>query len=95
MFFNIAFSIILGGMVGICSHMRKNGKLVVPYRTKKFLYPGFILEMSLGSLASVLVILYAEPTSPVQVAFLSILAGYGGDAVIRRFDVLGSNHHGK
>ncbi|WML49201.1 DUF4257 domain-containing protein [Neobacillus sp. PS3-34] len=95
MFINIAFSIIIGGMVGICNHVEKNGKLIMPYRTKKFFYPGFILEMLMGSFAAVLLVLYAEPDSPVQVGFLSILAGFGGESVIKVIEVLKPGTSGK
>ncbi|MDP4162793.1 MAG: DUF4257 domain-containing protein, partial [Bacillota bacterium] len=79
----------------VCNHLKKHGKLIIPFRTKKFFYPGFILEMLMGSLAAVLLVLYTEPVSPAQVLFLSILAGFGGESVIKSFESLKPGHTNK
>jgi hypothetical protein len=85
---HVVFAIFIGGLVGAVGHLKKHGKLIMPKRTKQFIYLGFLEEMVLGSLASALLVLSSDASSLLKVAFLSILAGLGGEALIRSLDLL-------
>lgn len=85
---DIIFSLVIGGSVGIIGHVRKHGKIIMPRKTKKFIYLGFLEEMLLGSVAALLLVLYTSPNSFVENIIFSIIAGIGGDAVLNRFKLL-------
>ncbi|WP_066068931.1 DUF4257 domain-containing protein [Neobacillus soli] len=85
---DIIFSLVIGGTVGIIGHVRKHGKIIMPRKTKKFIYLGFLEEMLLGSVAALLLVLYTSPNSFVENIIFSIIAGIGGDAVLNRFKLL-------
>ncbi|MFJ5713181.1 DUF4257 domain-containing protein [Neobacillus sp. NPDC093127] len=85
---NIIFSLVIGGSVGIIGHVRKYGKIVMPRKTKRFIYLGFLEELLLGAVAALLLVLYAAPNSFVEMIIFSIIAGIGGDAVLNRFKLL-------
>lgn len=85
---NIIFSLVIGGSVGIIGHVRKYGKIIMPRKTKRFIYLGFLEELLLGSVAALLLVLYAAPNSFVEMIIFSIIAGIGGDAVLIRFKLL-------
>lgn len=85
---NIIFSLVIGGTVGIIGHVRKYGKIIMPRKTKRFIYLGFLEELLLGAVAALLLVLYAAPNSIVEMIIFSIIAGIGGDAVLNRFKLL-------
>ncbi|WHY88183.1 DUF4257 domain-containing protein [Neobacillus novalis] len=85
---NIIFSLVIGGSVGIIGHVRKYGKIIMPRKTKRFIYLGFLEELLLGAVAALLLVLYAAPNSFVEMIIFSIIAGIGGDAVLKRFKLL-------
>jgi hypothetical protein len=85
---DIIFSVTIGGLVGVVGHVRKHGKIIMPRKTKKFIYLGFLEELLLGSVASLLLVLYTAPNSLVEIIIFSIIAGIGGDTVLNRFKVL-------
>jgi hypothetical protein len=85
---DIIFSIVIGGLVGFVGHVRKHGKIVMPRKTKKFIYLGFLEEVLLGATASVLLVLYTAPNSLVEIIIFSIIAGIGGDTVLNRVKTL-------
>lgn len=85
---DIIFSLVIGGTVGIFGHVRKFGKLVMPRRTKRFVYPGFLQEMFLGAVASLLLMLYLTPHSYVEKMVIGIVAGMSGDSVLANAEIL-------
>ncbi len=85
------FSFVIGGLVGIIGHVFKHGKIIMPRRTKKFLYLGFLQEMLLGSVAALLLVLYIAPNSFVETILYSIIAGIAGDAILLRARLLSEN----
>ncbi|MFB5194247.1 DUF4257 domain-containing protein [Neobacillus sp. KR4-4] len=85
---DIIFSIVIGGTVGIVGHVRKNGKIIMPRKTKRFIYLGFLEELLLGAVAALLLVLYTAPNSTVETIFFSIIAGIGGDAVLSKIKLL-------
>ena len=89
---DIIFSMVIGGSVGIIGHIKKHGKLIMPRKTKKFIYLGFLEEMLLGSVASILVMIYTTPNSFVETIFLSVLAGISSDFILTRFKLLNENN---
>jgi hypothetical protein len=88
---DIIFSMVIGGLVGIVGHVRKHGKIIMPRKTKKFIYLGFLEELLLGSIAALLVLIYTNPNSFVETIFLSALAGISGDFILTRFKLLNEN----
>lgn len=88
---DIIFSMVIGGMVGIAGHVRKHGKIVMPRKTKRFIYLGFLEEMLLGSIAALLIMIYTTPNSMIETIFLSSLAGISGDIILTRFRELNEN----
>ena len=88
MLWDIIFSVAIGGLVGVVGHVRKHGKIIMPRKTKKFIYLGFLEELLLGAVASLLLVLYTEPNSLVEIIVFSIIAGLGGDTVLNRFKML-------
>ncbi|MFJ7729260.1 DUF4257 domain-containing protein [Neobacillus sp. NPDC097160] len=92
---DIIFSLVIGGSVGIIGHVRKYGKLVMPRKTKRFIYLGFLEELLLGAVASLLLVLYTAPNSLVEIIFFSAIAGIGGDTVLSGFKLLKQNSEEK
>ncbi|MEH7526077.1 DUF4257 domain-containing protein, partial [Bacillus sp. JJ1503] len=83
MYLNIFFAFLIGGLVGAAGHIRKEGRIIKPRKTKKFIYLGFLEEVILGGLAAACLITFSEPDSAFKVVSLSIIAGLGGDALLR------------
>ncbi|MDN3014652.1 DUF4257 domain-containing protein [Paenibacillus sp. BSR1-1] len=88
MFIDIIFSLVIGGTVGIIGHVRKHGKIIMPRKTKKFLYLGFLEEMLLGAVAALLLVLYTAPNSYVENIIFSLVAGIAGDAALSGFKLI-------
>lgn len=80
---DILFAIIIGGFVGMAAHVRKRGKIIKPRKTKKFIYLGFLEEVFTGSIAALLLVVTSGTDSTLRVVFVSIIAGFGGDAMLR------------
>ncbi|MGG1679894.1 DUF4257 domain-containing protein [Neobacillus sp. NRS-1170] len=91
MFIDIIFSLVIGGTVGIIGHVRKHGKIIMPRKTKKFLYLGFLEEMLLGAVAALLLVLYTAPNSYVENIIFSLVAGIAGDAALSGFKLIKQN----
>lgn len=91
MLYDIIFSLVIGGTVGIVGHVRKHGKIVMPRKTKKFIYLGFLEEMLLGAIAALLLVLYTAPNSDVETIIFSLVAGIAGDAALSGFKLLKQN----
>lgn len=72
--------------MGILGHIKKKGRLEKPRMTKRFIYLGFFEDIFVGMIASILLVLSANPESGAQLVILSIVAGYSGEAVLRSFD---------
>jgi hypothetical protein len=87
MMMNIAFALLIGGLVGIFGHVRKKGKIIMPRKTKKFIYLGFLEEVLMGALTAVLLVISSDTDSLFRVVFISILAGIGGDAFLKGLEV--------
>jgi len=92
---DIIFSLVIGGSVGIIGHVRKHGKIVMPRKTKRFLYLGFLEELLLGAIAALLLALYTAPNSFVEITVFSIIAGISGDVVLSKFKLLNQNSEEK
>lgn len=88
MLINILFAFLIGGLVGVAGHLRKEGKLIMPRKTKKFIYLGFWEEVISGGLVAILLVIYSEPDSTLKIVLLSILAGLGGDAMLKGLEFL-------
>lgn len=83
---NIIFAMLIGGFVGMAGHVRKRGKIIMPRRTKKFIYLGFLEGILTGALAAILLVISSEADSLLRVLLMSILAGFGGDAILRELE---------
>lgn len=88
MLMNITFAFLIGGLVGVAGHLRKEGKLIMPRKTKKFIYLGFWEEVISGGLVAILLVIYSEPNSTLKFVLLSIIAGFGGDALLKCLEFL-------
>ncbi|WP_144549338.1 DUF4257 domain-containing protein [Bacillus sp. X1(2014)] len=88
MLVDIIFSIVIGGMVGIVGHVRKHGKIIMPRKTKRFIYLGFLEELLLGAVAALILIVYTAPNSLVENILFSVIAGIGGDAILTKIKLL-------
>lgn len=84
MLVDIIFSLVIGGTVGIVRHVRKHGKIIMPRKTKRFIYLGFLEELLLGAVAALILILYTAPNLLVENILFSVIAGMGGDAVLSK-----------
>jgi hypothetical protein len=88
---DIIFSLVIGGTVGVIGHVRKHGKIIMPRKTKKFLYLGFFEDMLLGSVTAILWVLYTTPNTLVENILYSTIAGIGGDTILSKIKVLKEN----
>ncbi|WHY02566.1 DUF4257 domain-containing protein [Neobacillus sp. DY30] len=88
---DIIFSMVIGGTVGIVGHVRKHGKIIMPRKTKRFIYLGFLEELLLGAVSALLIMIYTTPNSMVETVFLSALAGISGDIILTNFRSLTEN----
>ena len=86
MLHQVLVACLIGGIMGVLGHVKKRGRLEKPRTTKRFIYLGFFEDILVGMVASILLVLSAEPDSGIQLVVLSIIAGYGGEAVLRSFD---------
>ncbi|WHY68833.1 DUF4257 domain-containing protein [Neobacillus sp. SuZ13] len=84
MLVDIIFSLVIGGTVGIVGHVRKHGKIIMPRKTKRFIYLGFLEDLLLGAVAALILILYTAPNLLVENILFSVIAGMGGDAVLSK-----------
>ncbi|HLO11362.1 MAG TPA: DUF4257 domain-containing protein [Pseudoneobacillus sp.] len=87
MLINIVFALLIGGLVGIVGHVRKKGKIIMPRRTKKFIYLGFLEEVLMGALTAVILVISSDTDSLLRVFIISVLAGIGGDAFLKGLEV--------
>jgi hypothetical protein len=85
---DIIFSMVIGGSVGIISHVRKHGKIIMPRKTKKFIYLGFLEEILLCLVACLLVVIYTSPNSLVENILVSVLVGISSDIILTKFKLL-------
>lgn len=85
---DIIFSLVIGGTVGIIRHVRKHGKIIMPRKTKKFIYLGFLEEMLLGAITALIIVLYTTPNSYAENIFFSIIGGIGGDEILIRIKLI-------
>ncbi|WP_026583325.1 DUF4257 domain-containing protein [Bacillus sp. J33] len=92
MFLNITFALLIGGLVGVVGHIRKEGKMVKPRKTKKFIYLGVLEEVIMGALAAVFLVVSSDPESTLKVVLLSVIAGFGGDALLTCLEFLKIRH---
>jgi hypothetical protein len=83
---NIIFAVLIGGLVGMVGHVRRRGKIIKPRRTKRFIYLGFFEEVIMGALAAVLLIVSSDTDSLFKIIFISFIAGFGGETIIRSLD---------
>ncbi|WP_252221554.1 DUF4257 domain-containing protein [Cytobacillus firmus] len=83
---------MIGGLVGVVGHIRKEGKMVKPRRTKKFIYLGVFEEVIMGALAAVFLVVSSDPDSALKVVLLAVIAGFGGDALLTCLDFLKIRH---
>ncbi|WP_430697336.1 DUF4257 domain-containing protein [Metabacillus mangrovi] len=83
----ILIASIIGGIMGIVSHMKKRGRLEKPRMTKRFIYLGFYEDFAVGTIAAIMLVLSSEPQTSFQLVLLSIIAGYSGEAVLRSFEI--------
>ncbi|MEW9108703.1 DUF4257 domain-containing protein [Cytobacillus gottheilii] len=88
MLLNMLLSFCIGAFVGVAAHIQKNGKLIKPRKTKRFIYLGFFEDVIMGSLAAVLVVLSANPESVIAVIVTAMIAGLGGEAILKGLDLL-------
>jgi len=86
MLHQVIIACVIGGIMGVLGHVKKRGRLEKPRMTKRFIYLGFLEDGFIGMAASILLVLSADPDSGIQLVILSIIAGYGGEAVLRSFD---------
>ncbi|PLR94814.1 DUF4257 domain-containing protein [Bacillus sp. T33-2] len=80
---NIIFAIIIGGFVGMAGHVKKRGKIIRPRKTKKFIYLGFLEDVLMSILAAVLLVISSGADTFLRVLLLSIIAGFGGEAILK------------
>ncbi|MCC3358633.1 DUF4257 domain-containing protein [Bacillus sp. REN16] len=88
MLLHLMLAIFIGGSMGLLGHAKKQGKIEKPRVTKRFIYLGFLEEMIIGTVAAVLVVASSDTESIFRVVFLSILAGYGGERIMQRVDLV-------
>ncbi|WP_077617415.1 DUF4257 domain-containing protein [Litchfieldia sinesaloumensis] len=88
MLLHLALAILIGGSMGLLGHAKKQGKIEKPRMTKRFIHLGFLEEVLIGMIASVLIVASSDTESIFRVVFLSILAGYGGERIMQGFDLV-------
>ncbi len=88
MLLHLVLAIFIGGSMGLLGHAKKQGKIEKPRMTKRFIYLGFLEEMIIGTVAAVLVVASSDTESIFRVVFLSILAGYGGERIVQRVELV-------
>ena len=88
MWSDVLFAMIIGSFVGMGAHVRKRGKIIMPRKTKKFLYLGFLEEVLTGAIAAMLLVSSADASSPLRIVLISIIAGFGGDTLLKGLETL-------
>lgn len=84
---HIAFALLIGGIVGFIGHVRKKGKIIRPRKTKKFIYLGFLEDVLMGAFTAFLLVISSGADSFFRIAFVSILAGIGSEALLKGVEV--------
>ncbi|MFS0861842.1 DUF4257 domain-containing protein [Fredinandcohnia sp. 179-A 10B2 NHS] len=88
MLLNLVIAVCIGGCMGLLGHAKKLGKIEKPRITKRFIHLGFIEEVIIGTIAAVLIVVSSETESISRVVFLSILAGFGGEQILQRVELV-------
>lgn len=78
----IVTAVITGMFAGIASHYIANNKILLPRKTTLAFHPGFLGEMFVGSLASVVGVAMFGPETMIDVIKVSILAGISGQTFL-------------
>ncbi|PLR81768.1 hypothetical protein CVD25_11395 [Bacillus canaveralius] len=88
MYENIVFATLFGGLAGVIGHVKSKGKMIMPRKTKKFIYLGFFEDFLTGAMSAALLVLSSGINSVLNVLFISIVAGLGGEALIRKLELI-------
>ncbi|WLR41166.1 DUF4257 domain-containing protein [Bacillus carboniphilus] len=86
---------LVAGIIGVLGHVSVHGKVEKPRMTKKYIYLGVLEDLLSSIIAAFLLVLTTEPDSSLKVVILAIVAGYGGESVLRGFDFIRQYHHTK
>lgn len=78
----IITAVITGMFSGIASHYITNNKILLPRKTRLAFHPGFLGEMFVGSLASVVGVAMLGAETMLDVIKVSILAGISGQTFL-------------
>ncbi|MES5929831.1 DUF4257 domain-containing protein [Bacillus cereus group sp. MG9] len=74
---------VVAGMVsGLASHYITNKKFLLPRKSKLAFHPGFLEEMFVGSIASLVGVAMFNPETTMDILKVSILAGISGQAFL-------------
>lgn len=84
MFGQFIIASLIGFIVGILTHAKRNKHIKMPRIKKKSLNPGFLLDSCFGAIASLVGVLVSAPTEMEKIILISILAGYAGEGLIDR-----------
>ena len=82
MLVTVIVSVVAGMVSGLASHYITNKKFLLPRKSKLAFHPGFLGEMFVGSIASLVGVAMFNPETMMDILKVSILAGVSGQAFL-------------
>ncbi|HWO76698.1 MAG TPA: DUF4257 domain-containing protein [Bacillus sp. (in: firmicutes)] len=83
---SLLYGFLIGSLMGLLTHAKRNGKIIKPYNKKRVFEYGFLLDLVFGGVAAIAIVTLTDPTTVEQLIFTSVLAGYGGDTLIAKLE---------
>jgi hypothetical protein len=90
---NIIVAMLIGGFMGLLTHVTRNNTIKKPKNLKNEFKPGFLKDMAFGSTAAVAAILLTEPSGMGRIIVTSIAAGYAGEGFIAKLELNNYQHN--
>ncbi|MGG2134600.1 DUF4257 domain-containing protein [Bacillus sp. S2(2024)] len=78
----ITVAVVAGMISGLASHYITNKKFLLPRKSKLAFHPGFLGEMFVGSIASLVGVAMFNPETIMDILKVSILAGVSGQTFL-------------
>ena len=84
MLVELCITIMIGILMGLLTHTKRNKHIKKPKINKTSWNPGFLLDCAFGSIAALVGVIVAAPIETERLILIAILAGYAGEGLIRK-----------
>ncbi|KZE67972.1 hypothetical protein AWM68_17520 [Fictibacillus phosphorivorans] len=88
---NLIIATMVGGFMGVLTHIKRNKTIKKPRNTKRTFDPGFLYDFAFGAVAALAVVIVADPNGLERVILTAILGGYAGEGAIAKLEASTNN----